>query len=982
MSDNFFGIRKGLNLAAQTSAPANPVNGDVYYDNTLGKFQFYEFGAWTAMGSGSSSVLSSASDPTINDDVNDGYTNYSLWINNTTDRLFYLKDNTLGAAIWLPLTAPDATASVKGIVKLAGDLGGTAALPTVPGLALKAPLASPALTGNPTAPTQSSNDNSTKLATTAYADAAATTAASAVTVVDATGSVKGKIKLAGDLSGTADLPTVPALIFKADLASPTFTGNPLAPTQAPLDNSTKIATTAYTDAAITAAVGIGGLTANVTILNNQTASLNTGIVFTYPTIKSFEVFAQIIRTTSTTSATEVTKILGVYDIILNQWVLTDTSAGTSGVEFNITAIGELQYKSSNLSGASYTGDMAYSYQANGGAISGTSPNDLSAEGLNYISKGNAEAGTTGWALYADAAATKPVDGTGGAANITFVESSVTPLRGLKSFILSKDAVNRQGQGVGYPFTIDNASLAKVLTIDFDYIINSGTFVAGSNTTLSDLIVYIYDVTNNVLIEPSSIKLLSNSATVADKFSTTFQSAYNSNSYRLIFHVSSTSALAYSLKIDNISIAPSKYVYGTPITDWTEFVPAISPISGFTLNQGWWRRVGSNMEVRYELLKNASVGVGATAVVWTIPNNNQIDTAKVPSLLSGTTTTVGHALTYKITNTTSFDRSVPSYIASATQIGLVQPGTGTSLIGTNFLAGCSVSLAITVPILGWSSSVQMSDSADTRICTFKTSNTNTAATTAGNPINSPAVDFDTHGGYSTSTGRYTVQVAGIYEFKAYINNIATIAYSLYKNGSNFIPLFTTAANGTGSGFALVNAVAGDIFDVRSATGTMVAGNPFNFSGIRVTGPSAIAASELVSARAVSTSGQSFANTVVSIVLWNSKTFDSHGAYNTGTGVFTIPTSGKYLIHGQISFNSGADPVGTAFGLSIDKNGALQKQSDYRSETATNITIKQVQVTDILDLVAGDTITFSGVQNSGGARVLNTSLGYNSFAITRL
>ena len=40
-------------------------------------------------------------------------------------------------------------------------------------LALKAPLASPALTGNPTAPTQSANDNSTKIATTAYVDTAA-----------------------------------------------------------------------------------------------------------------------------------------------------------------------------------------------------------------------------------------------------------------------------------------------------------------------------------------------------------------------------------------------------------------------------------------------------------------------------------------------------------------------------------------------------------------------------------------------------------------------------------------------------------------------------------------------------------------------------------------------------------------------------------------------------------------------------------------
>lgn len=40
-------------------------------------------------------------------------------------------------------------------------------------LAAKAPLASPALTGNPTAPTQTASDNSTKLATTAYVDAAA-----------------------------------------------------------------------------------------------------------------------------------------------------------------------------------------------------------------------------------------------------------------------------------------------------------------------------------------------------------------------------------------------------------------------------------------------------------------------------------------------------------------------------------------------------------------------------------------------------------------------------------------------------------------------------------------------------------------------------------------------------------------------------------------------------------------------------------------
>lgn len=64
--------------------------------------------------------------------------------------------------------AVDATVSTKGIIKLAGDLAGTADLPTVPGLALKAPLASPAFTGTPTVPTVSFGTNDTKAASAAY----------------------------------------------------------------------------------------------------------------------------------------------------------------------------------------------------------------------------------------------------------------------------------------------------------------------------------------------------------------------------------------------------------------------------------------------------------------------------------------------------------------------------------------------------------------------------------------------------------------------------------------------------------------------------------------------------------------------------------------------------------------------------------------------------------------------------------------------
>ena len=49
-------------------------------------------------------------------------------------------------------TITDATTIAKGKLQLAGDLAGTADAPTVPGLALKAPLASPTFTGTVTAP--------------------------------------------------------------------------------------------------------------------------------------------------------------------------------------------------------------------------------------------------------------------------------------------------------------------------------------------------------------------------------------------------------------------------------------------------------------------------------------------------------------------------------------------------------------------------------------------------------------------------------------------------------------------------------------------------------------------------------------------------------------------------------------------------------------------------------------------------------------
>lgn len=141
--------------------------------------------------------------------------------------------------------------------------------------------------GNLTVPTgkkiliTDSPTGSTDVVNKAYVDNLITSSATP----DATVSVKGKIKLAGDLGGTADAPIVPDLVLKAPLDSPSLTGTPLAPTAAAGTNNTQIATTAFVTAATagkqdtitltttgTGAASLVGSTLNIPTPNNGTVT--------------------------------------------------------------------------------------------------------------------------------------------------------------------------------------------------------------------------------------------------------------------------------------------------------------------------------------------------------------------------------------------------------------------------------------------------------------------------------------------------------------------------------------------------------------------------------------------------------------------------------------------------------------------------------------------------------------------------------------
>lgn len=103
----------------------------------------------------------------------------------------------------------------------------------------KANTASPVFTGSPTAPNAAPGTNSDRIATTAYVDGADSIL---YQYVDAQTNV---------VANAAAAALAAALGSKADIASPTFTGTPAAPTPASTDNTTKLATTAFVRGAIT-----------------------------------------------------------------------------------------------------------------------------------------------------------------------------------------------------------------------------------------------------------------------------------------------------------------------------------------------------------------------------------------------------------------------------------------------------------------------------------------------------------------------------------------------------------------------------------------------------------------------------------------------------------------------------------------------------------------------------------------------------------
>lgn len=423
------------------------------------------------------------------------------------------------------------------------------------------------------------------------------------------------------------------------------------------------------------------------------------------------------------------------------------------------------------------GLVADSTQTSGvkwGTVSGAGGTNAQTE---YISNGTAESNTTGWATYADAAGAQPVDGTGGTVgtDISFsrLNTSGWVLNGSYSFNIDKTAVNTQGEGVSYDFTIDSSdySSGKPVSISFNYQTRSA-YASG------DVYVYVYDVSGSKLL---TVLDMNNDGgeVLASSDPTTFVGQFypvsGDSSYRLIFHIASTNASAWDFTFDSVHAGSMDQVPGAIVSDWQSYTPTTQGLGTISANELEWRRLGSNLQIR----GNVTVGTTTAAVAELgLPSGLTIATLSNPII-------VGR---YERDNSTGSTvktgvlkaSSGASYLTFGydSQSSAVSPYTDQN--GSALFSAEKIGIVVSVPISGWSASAALSTS-DAAISTVKVNayDTTNQVFSASSTYQKTTYDTegeDNTGSFDASTGIFTAPKSGTYNIcatQSYLDSSAII-----------------------------------------------------------------------------------------------------------------------------------------------------------------------------------------------------------------
>lgn len=180
-------------------------------------------------------------------------------------------------------------------------------------------------------------------------------------------------------------------------------------------------------------------------------------------------------------------------------------------------------------------------------------------GINYVTNPDAVVDATGWTTYDDAA-TAPADMSGGTVTTTFTRTTTTNEQIRQNsvpsgtFKLSKDAADRQGEGVMTLLDLDRIDAAGVrpIFVSFDY-------QTSANYASGDIKVYVYGTDSTTVTALANVDSGAIVPAVGSqgRYMGVFWTNNVDSDYRLGFHITSTNANAYDVFIDNVRATPDR-----------------------------------------------------------------------------------------------------------------------------------------------------------------------------------------------------------------------------------------------------------------------------------------------------------------------------------------------------------------------------------------------------------------------------------------
>ena len=651
--------------------------------------------------------------------------------------------------------------------------------------------------------------------------------------------------------------------------------------------------------------------------------------------------------------------------------------------------------------------------------------------------GTFEGSTAGWSLahtnlsgvYPSSVATAGMSfssssGGSSATGQTLSYSSSSPLSGNYSGILTYSGSSSTigDMLISDSFAIDSSSKASVLTISFSHSTVSGT-INLSGTASNTYAVWVYDVDNASWIMPSGVygMIQNNNALVKN---ITFQTSSNGSKYQVAL-ININTASSFSLKLDEFSVSTQVSSSGPAMSDTittgTITIGAVTtaPTKGTTaIDSVSYKRLGDIGHFVYQYKQTTTGAIGSGDYLFSLPNGLKFDSSKVTFYTgsSGTYSTIPNVglgkvhISYSGTSEGSdaFGVIVPydnyrfrvmyRYLTSSV-------GTNSSFMGSGTygypltLYSLSLFIEFDAAISGWSSNTAQSSDTDTRVVAGTIANNGTTLTlpaSTSTKITNMSVFSDSHGAYDTANNKLVIPVSGKYQFSAcgafYSNSGSAGLYAhifYYVNSSGGAEIAITRSTGSGNlqqfcgSSIIVNLKANDVIEFYAAqdnAGYIYIGSSWtNISWMRLSGPAVVQANENVSVRYTSNSGQIISSGTETTVLFPTKMWDTHGAYNPSTGVFTAPVSGEYELNFMFQFDSNAWTASTG-AYTFISGATTALLDDFAAVYAFTYYVTQRGKMK-MRLKQGETFSLKTRHSRGSATSLRASSDSNWIEITR-